>query len=81
MPWAPNAHKNLGVALAGLGNHLEAAHTWKHATMVYPPDPRSLQLLYGLVQEHPEVLDEPEILSFLRKWGCLPEEAGESGEE
>ena len=59
-PSRHNAHKNLGVALAGQGQYLEAAGTFIKATHLNPRDPRALQHLNQLVVDHPVVLqDDP----------------------
>ncbi|MBE0545430.1 MAG: tetratricopeptide repeat protein [Verrucomicrobia bacterium] len=53
-----NAHKNLGLALAGQGLHRQAAECYVTATMVNGSDPRSLNLLRGLLEQHPELAIE-----------------------
>ena len=55
LPERPNAHKNLGLALAGQGRWREAAASYVEATRVCPSDPRSCALLEALVRDHPEL--------------------------
>lgn len=50
-----NARKNLGIALEGQGQFVEAAKSYIMATKVVPGDPRSLGLLKELLQRHPEL--------------------------
>jgi len=50
-----NAHKNLGVALEGLGRYADAAKAYITATLLNPRDPRALHHLESLVASHPEV--------------------------
>ena len=50
-----NAHKNVGIALAGQGRYQEAAQHFVIATTVDAGDPRSLGLLRDLLQKHPEL--------------------------
>jgi tetratricopeptide (TPR) repeat protein len=54
-PARPNAHKNLGLALAGLGQYRLAAESYVAGTLNFAGDPRSYRLLTQLVQEHPEL--------------------------
>ena len=51
----PNAHKNLGLALAGQGRYREAAESFIAATQADASDPRSLRHLEALLAEHPEL--------------------------
>jgi tetratricopeptide (TPR) repeat protein len=51
----PNAHKNLGLALAGQGRSREAAESFIAATQADAADPRSLRHLEALLTEHPEL--------------------------
>ncbi len=53
-----NAHKNLGLALAGQGRFLEAARCLLEAIRRYPPDGRARRHLAVLLADHPEVLVE-----------------------
>ncbi len=57
-PNRPNAHKNLGVTLAGQGQYREAAQCFVTATQVNAADPRALRLLQDLVKAHPELAYE-----------------------
>lgn len=54
----PNGHKNLGIALAGQGQHAEAAKSFVMATKVAPGDTRSLDLLKNLLRQHSALEDE-----------------------
>lgn len=54
-PQRPNAHKNLGIALAGRGQYQEAARCFVTATQVNAADPRAFHLLEELLKEHPEL--------------------------
>ena len=51
----PNGHKNLGIALAGQGDHREAAKCYVTATKANSGDARSLGLLRDLLQRRPEL--------------------------
>jgi CheY-like chemotaxis protein len=63
-----NAYKNLGVALAAQGDYAEAANQFVLATVLAPYDPRALDRLEGLLDEHDLVyLQVPEIRSDLEK--------------
>jgi len=53
-PSRPNAFKNLGVSLAGLGRYTEAVHMWIKATHVDVSDPRAFDLLEQLIRDHRE---------------------------
>ena len=55
-PGKSNAHKNLGLCHAGLGNFGLAAECFVTATKVNAADGRSLTHLEELVQTHPELL-------------------------
>lgn len=57
-PARHNAHKNLGLALAGQGRFVEAAHCLLEADRRYPADPRARRHLAELLAAHPEVLVE-----------------------
>jgi len=59
-PERHNAYKNLGLALHGLGRHVEAARNFIHATLALPTDPRALAHLEQLLSDHPEVLEKAE---------------------
>jgi len=54
-PNRPNAHKNLGIALAGQGNYHAAAQCFVRATQANAADPRSLRLLEVLLHDHPDL--------------------------
>lgn len=54
-PQRSNAHKNLGIALAGQGQYHEAARCFVTATQVNAADPRSFRLLEDLLKQHPEL--------------------------
>jgi tetratricopeptide (TPR) repeat protein len=53
-----NAHKNLGVALAGQGRCAEAAKEFIRATRLCPSDSRALALLDILFAENRDAVDE-----------------------
>ncbi len=61
-PSRHNAHKNLGLALEGQGQHLEAARRFIAATMIWPRDPRALRHLEELLKEHPEIVEQDDEL-------------------
>ncbi len=54
-PKRHNAHKNLGIALEGLGEYLQAASSYLTAAENCPEDIRALKLLESLVSSHPEI--------------------------
>jgi len=54
-PTRPNAHKNLGIALAGQGNYQEAARCFIAATQANAADARAFRLLQDLLKQHPEL--------------------------
>ncbi len=54
-PSRPNAHKNLGIALAGQGQYREAAECFVAATQANAADARAFHLLQDLLREHPEL--------------------------
>jgi tetratricopeptide (TPR) repeat protein len=58
LPERPNAHKNLGLALAGQGRPRQAAECFIEATRVRPEDPRSCAHLEDLLELHPELKAE-----------------------
>lgn len=63
-----NAHKNLGIALQGLGRYPDAARSFIVATMAYPQDARAFAHLEDLVAAHGEILErEQDLLEPLRK--------------
>ncbi len=55
-PEAFNAHKNLGVALEGLGRYAVAAKSYVDSCRQCPIDGRALRHLQDLVAAHPDVL-------------------------
>jgi tetratricopeptide (TPR) repeat protein len=59
-PKRSNGHKNLGIALEGLGRLKDAAQCYLRATKVNPGDPRSLHHLDQLTVRHPELARELE---------------------
>lgn len=58
IPEQHNAHKNLGIALAGLGRYEEAARSYLTAAENCHGDPRALMLLEILMEERPELREE-----------------------
>jgi tetratricopeptide (TPR) repeat protein len=54
-PKRPNAHKNLGIALAGQGQYREAANCFVAATQANAVDGRAFRLLQDLLKQHPEL--------------------------
>jgi tetratricopeptide (TPR) repeat protein len=50
-----NAHKNLGIALTGLGRYREAAQCFITATQKCANDPRATEHLHQLLEQHPEL--------------------------
>lgn len=54
-PAMPNAHKNLGIALAGQGWHRDAAECFVVATQQWPEDSRAFNLLTELLEHRPEL--------------------------
>jgi tetratricopeptide (TPR) repeat protein len=50
-----NAFKNLGIALAGQGEHREAARCFVTATEINASDARAFHLLEDLIERHPEL--------------------------
>lgn len=57
-PTRQNAYKNLGLALTGLGQFVEAAKNYIKATKANAADPRSLTLLEELYRSRPELADD-----------------------
>ena len=67
-PWRHNAYKNLGLSLQGQARYREAAESYILAIRAYPADPRALNHLEALVQQHPQVRSQvPEIPDLLDK--------------
>lgn len=56
-----NAHKNLGLALAGQGRFVEAAHSLLEADRRCPADGRARRHLFDLLSAHPELLTDSEV--------------------
>ena len=76
-PARHNAHKNLGLALAGQGRLTEAAQALLEADRRCPADPRARQRLRDLVRDHPEVLEaDPALAVACREWAILSARAG-----
>jgi len=76
-PAPHNAHKNLGLALAGLGRFLEAAHCLVEADRRCPEDARARQHLAELLAENPEVLmADPALAAACRERGIRPGPVG-----
>jgi len=57
-PNRPNAHRNLGQSLTGLGQFRDAANCFVAATQVNAADGRAFHLLQQLLDEHPELVFE-----------------------
>ena len=77
----PNAHKNLGLALAGQGCHREAAESFIAATQANAADPRSLRHLESLLTEHPELeFDFADARDACRKAVAVAKEAIEQAD-
>jgi len=55
-PSRPNAHKNLGISLAALGQLRAAADAWIAATRANAADDRALGLLESMLADRPELL-------------------------
>jgi len=62
-PARHNAHKNLGLALVGLGRFLEAAHCLLEADRRCPEDARARRHLAELLVENPEILEADSTLA------------------
>jgi tetratricopeptide (TPR) repeat protein len=57
-----NAYKNLGIALEGQEKWLEAASNYILSTRAEPSDPRALQHLENLLENHPDLIrDNPSL--------------------
>jgi tetratricopeptide (TPR) repeat protein len=78
-PQRPNAHKNLGIALAGLGQLHDAARCFVQATQANAADPRAFRLLDDLLQKHPEL--KPEFKAELDACRQAVEAAGKKVQE
>jgi len=67
-PTRHNAHKNLGIALAGQGRHVEAARCLLDADRRFPGDGRARRHLAELLAENPEVLEaDPALAAACRE--------------
>jgi tetratricopeptide (TPR) repeat protein len=76
-PVRHNAHKNLGLALAGQGRLGEAAHCLLEADGRCPNDPRARGHLTALLTENPELLEaDPALATACRARGIRPGRAG-----
>lgn len=76
-PARHNAHKNLGLALAGQGRLAEAAHCLLEADHRCPEDARARRHLTDLLTENPEVLEaEPTLAPACRDRGIRPGRTG-----
>jgi tetratricopeptide (TPR) repeat protein len=53
-----NGHKNLGIALQGLGRYCDAARSFIAAIMACPEDVRALGHLENLIVAHREILEQ-----------------------
>ena len=72
-PARHNAHKNLGLALAGQGRLGEAAHCLLEADRRCPEDARARRHLAELLAEYPEVLvADPALVAACRERGIRP---------
>jgi Flp pilus assembly protein TadD len=77
-PFVYNAHKNLGVSLAGQGRLVEAANSLLEAARRSSGDPRALGHLEDLLAHHPEIgRDHPEILAAAQE--CSMDGGGQEG--
>ena len=56
-PSRPNAHKNLGISLAALGQLRLAADAWIAATRANAADDRAFGLLESMLADRPGLLD------------------------
>lgn len=58
-PVRHNAHKNLGLALAGQNQSVEAVESFVQAVHANPNDPRALRHLEDLIAQYPHLLTTP----------------------
>ncbi len=78
-PMQHNAHKNLGLALAGQGRVAEAAHCLVEADSRCPQDGRARRHLAQLLAENPELLDaDPALGAACCERGIRPGRAGKA---
>jgi tetratricopeptide (TPR) repeat protein len=76
-PVRHNAHKNLGLALAGQGHLMEAAHCLLEADRRCPGDTRARRHLADLLAEDPEILKaDPALAAVCRDRGIRPGRVG-----
>jgi tetratricopeptide (TPR) repeat protein len=76
-PFRHNAHKNLGLALAGQGRSTEAAQCLLEADRLCPADSRARRHLADLLAEHPDVLAaDPALAAACRERGIRPGRVG-----
>jgi tetratricopeptide (TPR) repeat protein len=76
-PSRHNAHKNLGLALAGQGRLAEAARCLLEADCRCPDDTRARGHLTALLTEDPEILDaDPGLAAACRDQGIRPGRVG-----
>lgn len=76
-PARHNAHKNLGLALAGQGRLAEAAQALLEADLRCPTDPRARQHLRDLVRDYPELLEaDPTLTAACRERAIVPARTG-----
>ena len=76
-PARHNAHKNLGLALAGQGRLGEAAHCLLEADRRCPEDARARRHLAELLVEYPELLEaDPALAAACRERGIRPGPVG-----
>lgn len=71
-----NAHKNLGIALAGQGRHAEAARSLMVAARACPEDGRALDRLGQLLAEHPEIVEQDPDLALELEPFCRALQSG-----
>jgi len=76
-PKRHNAHKNLGLALAGQGRLVQAAHCLLEADRRCPGDARARRHLVELLGEYPELLEaDPALAAACRERGIRPGPVG-----
>jgi len=76
-PARHNAHKNLGLALAGQGRLVEAAHSLLEADRRCPGDARARRHLAELLAENSEILEaDPALAAACRARGIRPGRVG-----
>jgi len=76
-PARHNTHKNLGLALAGQGRHVEAARCLLEADRRCPPDTRARGHLTLRLAENPNILEaDPALATACRERGIRPGPVG-----